>query len=34
MMYLEWIMAALAAIVVYMLAGYAWAWWTERKKSD
>lgn len=31
MMYLDWIMAALAALVVYMLPGYAWALWTERK---
>lgn len=30
MLYLDWIMAALAVIVVYMLLGYAWAWWSER----
>jgi len=31
MMYYEWIMAALGVIVVYMLLGYAWVWWTERE---
>lgn len=31
MIYLDWIIAALAALVVYMLLGYAWALWTERK---
>ncbi len=31
MMYYEWIMAALGIIVVYMLLGYAWVWWTERE---
>jgi hypothetical protein len=30
MTYLDWITAALAVIVVYMLLGYAWAWWSER----
>ncbi len=32
MMYYEWIMAALGVIVVYMLLGYAWLWWTARRK--
>lgn len=32
MMYYEWILAALGVIVAYMLLGYLWAWWTERKK--
>jgi hypothetical protein len=31
MMYFEWIMAALGVIVVYMLLGYSWVWWTTRK---
>lgn len=31
MMYAIWIEAALAIIIVYMLMGYAWAWWVERK---
>jgi len=31
MMYFEWIMAALGVIVVYMLLGYAWVWWTARE---
>ncbi len=31
MMYYEWIIAALGVIVVYMLLGYAWTWWSERK---
>ncbi len=31
MMYYEWIMAALGVIVIYMLLGYAWVWWTERE---
>lgn len=31
MMYYEWIAAALAAIIVYMLLGYLWAWWVERR---
>ncbi len=31
MMYYQWIMAALGVIVVYMLLGYAWVWWTERE---
>ena len=26
MMYVEWIMAALGVIVIYMLLGYAWMW--------
>ena len=30
MMYVEWIIAALGAIVAYMLFGYLWAWWSER----
>jgi hypothetical protein len=30
MMYIEWIQASIAAIVVYALLGYAWAWWVER----
>ncbi len=30
-MYYEWIMAALGVIVIYMLLGYAWVWWTERE---
>ena len=30
MMYFEWIVGALGAIVVYMLLGYLWAWWSER----
>jgi hypothetical protein len=32
--YYEWIIAALGVIVVYMLLGYAWAWWSERKGGD
>lgn len=31
MMYFEWIMAALGVIVVYMLLGYAWVWWTAQE---
>jgi len=34
MMYALWIEGALVAIVVYMLLGYAWAWWIERKDRD
>jgi len=34
MLYLDWIMAALAAIVVYMLLAYAWAWWSERDNDE
>lgn len=34
MMYYQWIVAALAVIVVYMLLAYAWAWWNERKPKD
>ncbi len=31
MMYVEWVIAALGVIVIYMLLGYAWVWWTERE---
>ena len=34
MMYYEWIFAALGVIVAYMLLGYAWAWWTQRRDSS
>jgi len=30
MIYFEWILAALGVIVIYMLLGYAWAWWNDR----
>jgi len=32
-MYYEWIAAALGVIVVYMLLGYVWVWWTARRKK-
>ncbi len=31
MMYVDWIIAALGAIVAYMLLGYVWAWWSDRR---
>jgi hypothetical protein len=34
MIYYEWIIAALGVIVVYMLLGYAWAWWGDWKDGD
>lgn len=33
MMYFQWIAAALLVIVVYMLLGYLWLWWTTRKRQ-
>ncbi|GBE43920.1 hypothetical protein BMS3Bbin10_02003 [bacterium BMS3Bbin10] len=32
-MYYQWIVAALGVVVVYMLLGYGWALWVERRKT-